>query len=109
MKPVTRYLKYSLIATAALVVPALAAGPIVISQKGRTFSPKSIVVKKGETVRFLNDDEYVHHAYIKSSGFNYDAGEIETEKFSEVQMNVPGSFEVRCAIHPKMRLVVDVK
>ena len=109
MSGMSKIFKYAVIGAGILALPALAAGPILVSQKGRTFAPGKLTVSRGDVVRFLNDDEYTHHVFMKSTSFNYDSGEIEAGKFAETAMTVPGSFEVRCAIHPKMRLVLEVK
>ncbi len=71
---------------------ALGAGPYSISQKDREFKPREISIKRGEALRFINDDgELLHHG----------------SKF-EVAFPAAGNFTVLCAIHPKMRLLVHV-
>lgn len=91
------------------VLPVMASDPVLISQKGRTFKPGSIEVPVGTTVRMINDDRYVHHAYIKHPDLKFDAGEIDTGGYTEVTIPTVGTFIVRCAIHPKMRLTITAK
>ena len=81
----------------------------IISEKGRAFHPNEITVNRGDVVKILNDDEFTHHAHIDAPNFKWDAGEIDTGSSTEVTMDVSGTFEVRCAIHPKMRLIIKVK
>ena len=88
---------------------ALAAEQIVISQKGKTFSPGKISIRAGDTVLFDNDDRVLHHVYIESPEFNFDSGEQPPGRRVPVTFTRQGLFDVRCDIHPKMRLRVEVK
>jgi plastocyanin len=82
----------------------------VVSQKGRVFTPGEISLKRGETLRIVNDDgDLRHHAYIDSDEFRFDSGDQEPGTSTSIDFTVSGDFEVLCAIHPKMRLVVHVK
>ena len=89
----------------------LAAGPAfaddhVIAQSGRSFHPGEITIAKGDTLTFTNKDDFIHQVYVPDL---FDSEEkAPGEKLSE---NFPraGTFEVRCHIHPKMKLVVHVK
>lgn len=96
-------------ALATLAVAAFAAGPIVISQKGKVFAPGRIAVQAGTTVRILNDDRVLHHVYIESPDFNYDSGEQQPGETVEITFAEDGTFAVRCDIHPKMLLTVVVR
>ncbi len=88
---------------------ALAAGPYPISQKNREFQPDQIAIKRGEALRFINDDgELLHHAYLTSPVFQFDSGDQKPGSSFEVVFPMAGNFTVRCAIHPKMKLVVKV-
>jgi plastocyanin len=100
----------------ATIVCFLAAGaavvyaaPHAVGQKGRLFSPGAIHVKTGETVTFKNDDSVTHHIYSSTKGHEFDLettrpGQGVTRTFSN-----RGRVEVRCGLHPGMRLVVTVK
>jgi plastocyanin len=89
----------------------LAAGPAfaddhVIAQSGRAFHPGDITINRGDTLTFTNQDDFIHQVYV-SGLFDSDEkapGQKLTESFSGT-----GTFEVRCHIHPKMKLVVHVK
>lgn len=80
-----------------------------VTQKGRTFRPGEITIKRGETVEFLNDDgDLLHHAYLSSDQFSFDTGDQEPNSKSDVVFTEAGTFNVLCGIHPKMKLVVHV-
>jgi len=81
-----------------------------ISQKGREFHPGEISIKRGDTVQIVNDDgDLLHHAYIDSPKFSFDSGDQQPGSKTSITFPVAGDFDVLCAIHPKMRLVVHVQ
>jgi plastocyanin len=88
---------------------ALAAGPYQISQKNREFQPGHIIISRGEALRFINDDgDLLHHAYLTSPTFQFDSRDQKPGSTFTVVFPAAGSFTVRCAIHPKMKLMVKV-
>jgi plastocyanin len=108
--------KASAVATGAIAalivscVAALALPQISVSQKGREFTPTKVTIKRGETVLIVNDDgDLRHHAYIDSDKFNFDSGDQEPGTKVIITFPIAGDFEVLCAIHPKMKLAVQVK
>lgn len=87
----------------------LAQGQIIVSQKGRTFHPTEISVKRGDAIVIVNDDaDLLHHAYIDSPALKFDSGDQEPGSRTRVGFPASGNFEVLCAIHPKMKLIVHV-
>mgnify|MGYP000911930563 CR=1 FL=1 len=80
-----------------------------IVQKDREFSQTAITVKPGEKVVFQNSDEVTHNVFSNSK---INAFDLKTQKpgaASEVTFSEEGTTEVRCAIHPKMKVIVTVK
>jgi len=112
MRRVRRLL--AVLAAAAVVVAAgtlvgIAVSPYPISQKGRQFHPGEISIKRGDTLQIVNDDgDLLHHAYVDSPKFAFDSGDQQPGSRSDITFPTAGDFEVLCAIHPKMRLVVHV-
>jgi plastocyanin len=96
--------------TALGTLAVVAQSQFVISQKGREFRPGTITIKRGDSVQVVNDDlDLRHHAYIDSDNFKYDSGDQEPGSKTSIGFPVAGDFDVLCAIHPKMKLVVHVK
>lgn len=94
-----------LLAVLLLLPSAAFAADSVIVQKGRAFNPKEVAIVRGDTLTFTNEDEFIHQMYA-SDLFDSDEkrpGQKLTESFPR-----SGTFEVRCHIHPKMKLVVRV-
>jgi len=90
-------------------IAAFADDAHTIVQQGRAFRPGEVTINKGEALTFTNNDEFIHQIYVNGNNFNFDTderapGENLTESFTQ-----SGTFEVRCHIHPKMKLVVHVK
>jgi plastocyanin len=82
----------------------------VVSQKGRQFHPGDMTIKKGDAILVVNDDaDLRHHAYVDSDTFKFDSGDQEPGSKTSIRFPVAGTFEVLCAIHPKMKLTVHVK
>ena len=91
---------------ALAAVPALGEDAHTVVQQGRAFRPGEVTINRGETITFTNKDEFIHQVYVAGL-FDSDEkapGQNLTESFPEA-----GTFEVRCHIHPKMKLVVHVK
>src|SRR3974390_2110105 len=80
--------------------------PVLMDQKGLRFSPSVLVVQKGTTVDFQNDDSVQHNVFWPSiSGNKKDShnmgtwpkGEKRSFKFDD-----PGVVPLLCNVHPEM-------
>ena len=104
---------FGIVALLAILGPlgfALGSGAkIAISQKGRAFMPDTVQLSPGDTLAIENDDEYVHQVFVDSPNFKFDSGEQDIGQTVDISFPVAGTFQVLCAIHPKMRLDVVVK
>ena len=97
------------VACGLATVARLEASGHLISQKGRAFQPGSLAVARGDTVTIVNDDsDLMHHAFIAADGFSFDSGDQAPGSRTPVTFTQKGTFQVLCAIHPKMKLVVHV-
>lgn len=95
--------------TALLLATAAKAEDITIRQKGKTFSEKEVVIKAGSTIVFTNDDETTHNVYSRSKGHKFDIGAQRPATSASHTFSDPGKVKVRCAIHPRMKLTVNVE
>ncbi len=109
--------RLSIAATALLIVgvgavsaAAVSADGLRVSQKDRQFRPGTLSLKRGDSVRIVNDDgDLLHHAYIDSDTFSFDSGDQEPGRETAIRFTVAGDFKVLCGIHPKMKLLVHVE
>ena len=85
------------------------ASVVEISQKGRSFQPGEVTIKVGDILRIHNDDEFLHHVYVKSPDFNFDSMGQPPGKTVEISFPRTGDYRVQCDIHPKMKLDVHVQ
>ena len=93
---------------AAPWVLAWAGQTVVVTQEHRRFSVDTLDIARGDVVRFLNADEFMHQITVKALGLSSLPGE-EPGQHVDVAFPSAGTFEVRCEIHPKMLLTVNVR
>ena len=102
-----RQLLSSAFVLALLPAAAQAADPAhTVSQKGRAFRPAEVTINRGEALSFTNEDSFIHQIYVDGlfDSEEKSPGEVLTETFATA-----GTFQVRCHIHPTMRMTVRVK
>jgi plastocyanin len=87
----------------------LRAAEIVIEQKDRTFSKTELAVHPGDTVMFKNSDEVTHNVFSVTPGMEFEIRRQAPGASSTVPFPKEGVSEVRCSIHPRMKLIVTVK
>jgi plastocyanin len=80
-----------------------------IGQKGKKFSQKELTVKVGDTVSFKNDDPFFHNIFSLSDTKTFDLGSFPQGQSKKVIFDKAGTVEVECAIHPEMKVTIEVK
>jgi plastocyanin len=98
-------------ACAALLLAAggASAGDEVIVQKDKTFSQEKVVIHAGDRLVFSNRDSVTHNLFSRTPGFEFEVKVQLPGQDSPVTFENPGEAEVRCAIHPTMKLKVVVE
>jgi plastocyanin len=81
----------------------------VVAQKNKAFSMKKLTVKVGDSVKFVNEDSFAHNVFSLSAIKSFDLGSFGTGGTKSVTFDKPGKVEVECAVHPDMRLDIEVK
>jgi plastocyanin len=102
--------RYSTAAAAlflAIAAAAIASEHVVV-QKEKNFSVTTLAVRTGDTILFKNDDPVVHNLFAKSEVKTFNVTQDPGEE-TPITTDTAGSFVVRCAIHPKMKLTVKVE
>jgi plastocyanin len=95
---------------AVLAPLAVRAAITEIDQLGIRFAIESITVKVGDTIRYHNRDDVTHNLHIlDQAGGDEDQGLQKSQVVVEKKFDTTGSFVVRCAIHPRMKMTVKVE
>jgi plastocyanin len=87
---------------------AWAAGHLIV-QKNRAFDAADVTIAAGDSLCFFDEDPFLHQIYVKSPTMNFESTEQPLGQTIDVRFPTPGSFAVRCHIHPTMSLDVTVK
>jgi len=84
------------------------AGDHPVSQVNKTFSMPVVKAKVGDTVTFKNDDTFAHNVFSLSDVQNFDLGSYKKGETRQLKLTNPGTIEVECAIHPEMKMKIEV-
>ncbi len=103
-------------AAALLVAAGLAAGVTgakptehEVTQKDRAFSVTRLTVTKGDQVSFKNLDPFFHNIFSVTKGSEFDLGAFPEGESKSVKLDKSGTVQVECALHPEMKLEIEVK
>ena len=102
-----RWLAIATVAAALLGGHALAATPPTIGIKEFKYTPATVTVPVGATVRWINRDEEPHTVTSASGAFS-SAGLVHDDTFAQT-FTKPGTYTYFCALHPHMKATVVVK
>jgi plastocyanin len=92
----------------AWAVPAHASDHAV-GQARKAFTVGMLKAKVGDTVTFRNDDEFAHNVFSLSDSQSFDLGSYKKGEVRQVKLTAPGVIEVECAIHPEMKMKIEVQ
>ena len=79
-----------------------------VGQVNKKFSVGVLKAKVGDTVTFRNDDDFAHNVFSLSDAQSFDLGSYKKGEVRNVKLTAPGTIEVECAIHPDMRMTIEV-
>jgi plastocyanin len=99
----------TLLAALAFACGLAHAGEHEVSQKSRTFAPKNLKIKAGDTVGFKNDDTVSHNIFSLSDTKTFDTGAYPGGQTKKVTFEKAGNVEIECAIHPDMKMLIEVE
>jgi plastocyanin len=94
--------------SAVLFIPGARAGDTRILQKDKAFSEQSLRIRAGDTVTFVNADTVTHNVYSVTKGCEFELQTQPPGDSSAVPFHRVCTAQVQCAIHPKMKLTVEV-
>jgi plastocyanin len=99
---------FAALVTALLSLPVAASQEHVVAQKDKAFTIKTLSIKAGDKVAFRNDDGYSHNIFSLTDAMPFDLGSYGSGQSKTVTFSKPGKFEIECAIHPDMRMLITV-
>jgi len=76
--------------------------------RGTSFVPPAIVVARGATVQFTNEDGIIHDASFALQSIG-STGRYRTGSASLVMPASPGTYPYTCTVHPGMDGTVTVE
>ncbi len=84
--------------------------PVTVSQKGAQFSPPLLIICKGQSVDFLNDEDrpIEHNVFSNSPTQPFDLGLYKPGESRSEKFNSPGPVLLYCSIHRRMDGVIYV-
>lgn len=88
--------------------PANSSAPTYdVSIQNFSFSPATLTIKRGDTVRWTNQDS-VQHTATADNGF-FDTGLLSQGQSDTVTFTTTGTFSYYCTPHPNMRATIIVE
>jgi plastocyanin len=80
-----------------------------VDQKGLRFSKQSVEIATGGTMHFHNSDDVIHNIMtIDADDEPEDRGLQKPGETISATFEKEGTYQVRCSIHPKMKMTVKV-
>ena len=79
-----------------------------VDQVDKAFSTAAVTIKPGDTIIFKNSDTVGHNMFSTSLQNAFSVAIQKPGESCPVVFKEEGVTEIRCAIHPKMKLVVTV-
>ena len=86
---------------------AAGSGTTEVGMAGRAFSPSSVTIAAGSTVRWVNDDDREHTVSARGGGF--DSGVLDGGATFAQSFSTAGTYRYLCAIHPEMTGTISVE
>ncbi len=104
------FLNLSLVALAGEMkdVDGAAGNKNKIEIKDFNFSPKTLTVKSGEKITWINRDEEPHTVVSVDKQFKKSSA-LDTDQEYTITVGAPGTYSYFCSVHPKMTGTIVVK
>jgi plastocyanin len=80
-----------------------------VEQKDKAFSVATLTIRSGDTIVFINRDQVTHNVFSTAKGNEFNLRAQAPGTSASMKLNGEGTIVVRCAFHPKMKLIVAVK
>jgi plastocyanin len=88
--------------------PAWPKSAAIIAQRHLRFSPSLLVIPRGTSVSFPNEDSEFHNVFSYSEAKRFDLGRYPKGESKRVTFDKPGIVKTYCEVHPWMRAAIVV-
>jgi plastocyanin len=92
-----------------LLTCAAIGADVVVDQKDRKFSQAEVTIKPGDSIVFQNSDDVAHNVFSVTPNLEFEIHRQAPGEKSKIAFPKEGVVEVRCSIHPRMKMLVTVK
>jgi len=100
---------YLIIGVLFLMPFSVLAAEYEVGQKDKQFTSKELVIKVGDSVKFINQDSFFHNVFSLSDIALFDLGSYPKGEFKSATFDTAGEILVECAIHPNMSMTLKVE
>ena len=83
--------------------------PSAVTIDNFSFTPATITVAAGSTVRWTNRDDIPHTVVSDDNGATFKSKALDTDDNFAFTFSKPGTYSYFCSLHPKMKGQVVVK
>lgn len=80
----------------------------VMDMKNKAYQPGQLIIRKGDTVNFVNSDKIQHNVFSSTGDNAFDLGTFGGDLQRAVRLNEEGVVKVYCNIHPSMAAFVAI-
>ena len=109
---ITKAVRQALAAVIACLVVATGAraAEIAVDQRDMQFVPNAVAIVVGDSIRFTDTDRIAHDiTVVDPLGAAVDHGMDYFNQQIVVKFEKAGAYQVRCRIHPAMKMTITVK
>jgi plastocyanin len=100
----------AVVITCFAVTAGAGAAEIAVDQRDMQFVPGTAAIAVGDSVRFTDTDRIAHDiTVVDPLGAAVDHGMDYFNQQIVVKFDKPGIYQVRCRIHPQMKMTITVK
>ncbi len=82
---------------------------VEVKIKNHKFEPQTITVKRGTTVRWINEEKRQYHSVWFEQAGDEEPDYFFPEESTDKTFNKPGKYPYRCGPHEKMKGMVIVE
>jgi plastocyanin len=83
------------------------AAVLTVVIKDFAYTPKTLTVNAGDSVRFINQDDEAHTVTLQGGGF--DSGGLDSQNSFTYRFTKPGKYAYFCTLHPYMKGAIIVR